>query len=569
MQLWVRRNSGRTWVALVIMLVASLMLMLPGLVSQHALSGDSHIHIRWQAQYGTLVWASTPYPRWLPDMNASFGSPAFFFYPPLLQWVGALFAPLLPGPGHAMIRTAFALWLLSAAGGLGTWLWLRALGASAGAAMVGALIYLVFPYRAYFDIYQRGALPELAGISVMPWLLCMAQRLKNGSPAAWGAYALSVGVILYSHLPAAEMGLLFASCYILILADRNDWFRFLLRAGTATIAGFMIGALCIAPALSLLRFIPKPGNMWGNRNQPMHWLLFSHEKWLDPGVHIVVVALCLLSVAMMIVFAPLTLRAEPSRPRLKIAWFLMASIAVVLLLNSAPSRAFWELQTPLSRIQFPFRLLSLTILAFAGLGGLAFDRLSGTSGRMAAIGRLVVAASVPGLLLVDIALFGVHVWHSRDHLPPDNREILERTTDTGEYVIGELRVVGPRFRNARYSTTQGDVHAVPTGWDSRFLSFETSALAPGRIAIRQFAFTGWTCRIDGGPWQPPITDPYPVNLPLCDIPAGRHRLDVSLPATIAERAGGIATLLGLLLAFGNILLSRFRSTARNEAPRRT
>ena len=63
-------DSGRSargsivWIVLV-----SLALMLPALLVERTLAGDSHIHIHWQSQFGSLVWSSTPYPRWLPDIT--------------------------------------------------------------------------------------------------------------------------------------------------------------------------------------------------------------------------------------------------------------------------------------------------------------------------------------------------------------------------------------------------------------------------------------------------------------------------------------------------------------------
>ena len=546
-------DSGRSargsivWIVLV-----SLALMLPALLVERTLAGDSHIHIHWQSQFGSLVWSSTPYPRWLPDMNYRFGSPAFFFYPPLLQWTGALFAPIFPGPANATMRISLALWALSAAGGLGCWYWVRAMGLRGAAPLLAALAYVLMPYRSYFDIYQRGALPELAGISVMPWLLCFAQRLKNGTPGAWGGYALSVAMILYSHLPAAEMGLIYATCYVLVLADRTDWLRFLLKAGTATIAGFMASALCIATALGLLKYIPNPTNMWGDRNQPVHWLLFSHERWQDPGVYVVVVALFVFTCVTSLALGAVSRRIESPMNR-KIAWFLVISTLVILVLNMEPTRFFWAAQTPLSRIQFPFRLFSLTVLALSGLGALTFAHLQdkGFLGT-ARLRALAFGGFLVGLLFIDVALFAVHAWHSRGHPPLNNAEILAEDTDTGEYVIGDIKLVRARFGDAAYLPLQGEVSAKTTTWDSRHISFDLLARGEGVVALRQFAFTGWKCRIDGGAWQAPQSLPQPLNLPTCAVPPGPHRLDAVLDKTPVERVGGWLTLFGLLIALADV-----------------
>lgn len=538
--------------SIIALALVSFLLILPALIMGDALSGDAPVHVVWQSQFAPAVWHGTPYPRWLPDMNEGFGSPAFFFYPPMIQWLGALFYPLLPGSAHATTRLILALWVISAAGGAGCWHWLRALRLHNRAALLGSLLFLLMPYRCFVDVYQRGALAELAGICVMPWLLCFATRLKAGRAGAWGGYALSIAALLYSHLPAAVMGISFATAYVLALADWRDR-RFVIHAATATVTGFMIGALGIATALGLLSFLTDTTAMWGTRNQPMNWLLFAARPWIDPSMLAMTIAMVLFAMAGGTALTAIALRSDDPQHR-RTTIFLAGAIVAVILLNTEISRFFWELQTPLSRIQFPFRLLSIHAVALSGLAGLALHRLDNASGKSSALLPRLLGLAVPGLLMLDAGLLAVQYYRNRDDRPPDNQQMTATTMDTSEYVLGRLDQVRPLFGASRTHALSGTATSRALAWDSRHIVMDIDAATPARLALRQFAFTGWECRVDDGAWQRAASLPYPLNVPVCAVPAGQHRLEARLPATLPERAGAWLTLLGLLLVFGNIAI---------------
>ncbi|CAN5615116.1 hypothetical protein BH10PSE14_BH10PSE14_31510 [soil metagenome] len=550
---------------MLLMALTSFVLVLPALIMGDAINGDIPVHVRWQAQFAELVWSGTPYPRWLPDMNQGFGSPAFFFYPPLIQWLGALFQPLLPGSGHAASRLVLAVWVISAAGGVGCWRWLCALRLAPHSAIFGGLVFLLMPYRCFVDVYQRGALAELAGMCVMPWLLCFATGMKAGRPGAWGGYALATGVMFYSHLPAALMGILFATGYVLVLAGRRNG-RFVLRAAAATVVGIMIGALCIATALGLLHLITDTTAMWGPRNQPMNWLLFSSVRW-DDTMHAMTLAMIVMALVVGTLLAVPALGTQDPQAR-RVVLFLVLAILVVIFLNTAPSRPFWALQTPLSRIQFPFRLLSIHVVALSGLAAIAHHRFASAAGRRAALRARLLWLGVPGLLLLDASLLAIQNYRNRDERPPTNQQMIASNVDSSEYVPGQMAAVSARFGAASSYALSGSATSRPLVWNAREIALAVDAATPSRLALRQFAFTGWQCRVDGGPWQGAATIPYPLNVAACAVPAGRHLLEARMPATWIERAGGLLTLGGLILALTS-LAGAWRSsrTSRKDAAR--
>jgi hypothetical protein len=549
-------THGAAWKTVTAYFALSLALVLPVLLGSTMIFGDAVVHMRWQTFIAPEVWDGTLYPRWLSGMNEGFGSPAFFFYPPMLQWLAALFWPVAPDAVDVMQRLSLAVWLASAIGAVGCRFWLRAAGLPAFAANFGGYLFLLMPYRAFVDFYQRGALPELVGMSAIPWLLFFALRLQKGARGALAGYALSTAAILYSHLPAALMGLLLSSAYLVVLAfgqgaqvTQINW-RLVWQGIGATVIGIALAAPCVVPALSLLGYLTDTDAMFGARNQPVNWLLFSQAPWVDPAMHLVTLALTTAALAASGILG--TIAWHCSGVSRKLLLFLLGTVIVVALLNHAISRPFWALQTPLSRIQFPFRLLSLQVVALSGLGALALDA---ARPRWPKLARLVTLA-VPGLMLIDAGLIGLHAYRDRQETNlPSVRDIIASTMDTSEYVLGHARKAAATAQDGIIAGS-GVTERVQIA--HRFTNYRVNAATSVVVALHQFAFTGWECRIDDGPWRIGGQMPMPLGLATCDVPPGAHTLEARLRATPWETGAWFAAGLAILVLLANATLSTRR-----------
>jgi hypothetical protein len=534
----------------------AILLILPALLLPNPFGTDGPVHVRWQAAYAQALGHGHLFPRWLPGMNGHFGSPAFFFYPPLLQWLAALFAPVAPGDAGAIRRLALALGVLSLIGAQGCRCWLRALGASEAAAMMAGALWLVMPYRAFVDVYQRCALAEVASLCVLPWLGCCAVWLAQGRKGAWSAHAMAIAVLAYAHMPGMVIGYLLAAGHglALVLAETGARRRagLLLSLGTSALAGLAVSAAMLVPALSLLGQIVDPTAMSGERNQPHNWLLFSGTPWIDPVARLATIGVIAMTVVLTAGLARLATTAASPGAR-GVGWAMIATVLVVGVLNLGISRGFWDLQTPLSRIQFPFRLLGASSLAVCVLAGLAYDRgrAMGQAWRERLLWLLMA-----GLLMGDMAAFAYQRLRPRDTYPPTLAAILASNEDTSEYVLGDVPTLARLFAG-RLAFAPNALAVRITGGDvgNRRLSLAYQAphdQAPEgtAIALHQFAFTGWQCRVDNGPWLPAGQLQSGLSsrggrVPLCAVPSGTHRLEARLPASPAEQAGLWLTLVGL------------------------
>lgn len=544
----------------------ALLLALPALLLANPFGTDGPVHIRWQAAFAREVWQGTLWPRWLPGMNAGFGSPAFFFYPPALQGLGAAFVPVFPGDAGAIRRLAAALAVLSLLGAEGCRLWLRALGASQTAALLAAALWLVMPYRAFVDMYQRCALAESANLCLLPWLAYGAVRLAQGRKGGWGLHALAVGLLAYTHLPGMLIGYLFAGVQglALVLGEprRERRWPLLIALASSALVGLALAAAMLVPALSLLGQLTDTAAMMGERNQPHNWLLFSHKPWVDPVAWRITLGLVAMSVVLAAVLA-LPALSTPVRRQRAVAAAMVLTVLAIAVLNLEISRRFWELQTPLSRIQFPFRLLGEASLALCLLAGFAYDRYA----RAGQLWRQrLVWLALGGLLALDIAGFAYQRLRPRDDHPMNAAQVLASDEDSSEYVLAYLAEAKRMFGPGLTSTFGAPVAVSNASIASRHIALDYRAGTIATMALHQFAFTGWQCRIDGGAWNAADVwnlGPYPnsARVPKCVVPSGAHHLEARMPAPPVERYAGWLSL-GALVVILLALLRPGRTSLR-------
>lgn len=174
------RNTSGTGegirVALALLLACAL-LMLPLWWQGGSQGHDLFHHLLSGHYFARQLWQGELYPRWLMAMNGGFGSPTFFFYPPLPYYVSALFA----GPGahpqqaiYPLLGSATLALLLS---GVFAYLWLRAT-TPPGRALAASLLYLALPYHVAMDLYARFALAEFWAFAWAP-LILLGQDLAH------------------------------------------------------------------------------------------------------------------------------------------------------------------------------------------------------------------------------------------------------------------------------------------------------------------------------------------------------------------------------------------------------
>lgn len=520
----------------------SLLLMAPALLAPGTMSGDSFIHVRWQYFFAESLWQGNLYPRWLSAMNHGFGSPAFFIYPPLEQWLAALFWPLLPGGGFAPQRMMAGLALALALSGWGCMRWIRAMGAGRGAALVGAAAYLILPYHGYFNSYQRGALAELVAMAVLPFGFAYAHAMKARARLGWAGFALSIAAMLYSHAPTALFAVPITCGYALLLADRADRLALFLTTMAAALLGAGLAGAYLGTALTQAGAI-NGAVLFDGLYQTQNYLLLSAAPWPDTRIQMLVSAIVLLH---LILLALLILLLRRSGAITRPVPFMIIACGLIFVAMTSVAHSVWAPHLPWSKIQFAWRMLSVQTLMLAGLTGLAWQ----------AAGRPVWRAMLIGLLLLlaaDIALFTARLLHSTSSSPVDGPAWpATLREEAAEYRLGDLAMLDRQFGAREAMVVDGRATIEGVRRRERGFDLAVDAISPATVAIRQFAYTGWEARLDGGAWNPAGRSAGRGGVATMIVLPGRHQVELRLTTQPGECLGKALSGLAILLLLAGI-----------------
>ncbi|MGD8397490.1 MAG: hypothetical protein PVG11_01400, partial [Anaerolineae bacterium] len=369
------------------------------------------------------------YPRWQPDFAFGYGYPFFNIYGPLAFYVGELFHLL--GLGFAgAVKVVFALSI--AGSGLTMYYFVKhVLGRQAEpsrGALVAAVAYMLMPYR-LVDLYVRAGLAESSAYVFIPLVLWGAwATLRRPKWRNVLGLALAYAFLLFTHPLSALLLTLVLVFFVAALAlarvaDEQPW-RTLSRESflpllghlghvlIPTVAGLALGlglsALFSLPAMTENRFV-RLDQWYGGRyawggDFVEFFQLFSPRWGFGTSVpgpddnisfQLGVVPVVLGLFATVALFSPRA-SARLDRWGHRLAAFFAILTAVVVFLMLDVSAAVWQV-LPLVRLaQFPWRLLTLTVVSLAFLCGVAGQGVRQRRG----------LADVPTLVLVALLVLG-------------------------------------------------------------------------------------------------------------------------------------------------------------------
>ncbi|WP_068978481.1 hypothetical protein [Aeromonas sp. EERV15] len=540
------------WVPLALM-TATALLLLPFWLRGGSQGHDLFHHLLSGHFFAVQLWQGEIYPRWLMEMNGAFGSPAFFFYPPLPYYVSALFAGPEPLAHHAMIPLLWSNTLALGLSGLFAYLWLRPF-ATSGRALAASLLYMALPYHLAIDIYARFALAESWAFVWAPLALLAQDRLCRRAPFALLLLALAVALLTLSHLPSTLLILGLLTVRSLLLAWRSKitlhlWPTLLGQLWGLAMASLLLPALLDQGGISMGQM--RIGMFEFHRNfldrlpeSSSDWRFRGHLAWLT------LLTLVLLLVAW-------AAAREPRHPELLI-WGTLGTLSFLMMLPL--SEPLWHLLPPLQLVQFPWRLNLLLVIATVA----------------------VVALGVPAyrpwqwlwwtVLALTLLSQAVYVHESPLTQAPQKsaldgefdskrsaREYRPKQVPKGMFAP-TLLAWKDEFQPAVTTEQQGISWQI-LNWQPRQIVLTVDAPAPAKLILHQFDYPGWQARLDD---TLPLTISSTRNgLIQVWVPAGRHQVTFTLTARWPERLGYGLSLIAWLI-WSLLLASQIRTLRRQR-----
>lgn len=293
--------------------------------------------IRLSAFYDTIRDGQIP-ARFIERLNFGYGYPvANFLYPGYL-YLGSV----IHLAGFSFIDSVKILFSLSLVfSGIFSFIWLKRLFGNIDS-LLGSLIYVYLPYH-LFDVYKRGSLGEALSISVIPLAFYGIEK------ASTILIALSTFSILLFHNTLAVFFLPLIPIYALI---RKSF----VRSTPGMVLGVLMSAFFTVPALVELKYTKFLDTPISNPSE-----YFADIYLL--GIISVVIFVSALILAFVIY------REQLSKiPYRGLFVFFGIVFLISAFLSTTLSSFVWGILNG-SFVQFPYRFLSLSLIAVAFMTG--------------------------------------------------------------------------------------------------------------------------------------------------------------------------------------------------------
>jgi hypothetical protein len=330
---------------------------------------DAPVHLNWLSQFPRLFREGNLYPRWMPDSFWGFGSPAFYFYTPLVYWFASIVSYIFTSPVAiyqivGCISTCASVWTC--------FLYLKKISVNKSAAIMGALLYGIFPYR-LLDLYLRNSISEHVAFIFLP-LIFLSVELALGSSSK-KQYVQSIVVsgigwagLLLTNIPTSYIIIFIICLYILVRCSEKRNYSKLFPPLIGAVIGAMIAAIYLLPILKFNSYV-RLDHLWdrwkiegitgyaildflNSLNTPFHT---GKNRFLNTGLIIIIVLGCW-------VLLKFFKRNKKDPSNINFAWFIIAVFSILIQIPFL-SNWLWEFLLLFKFVQLTWRFDILIVLA--------------------------------------------------------------------------------------------------------------------------------------------------------------------------------------------------------------
>lgn len=466
MKIGLKNHKELFGIAIVVMgmIVAARYLFVPGFLPTH----DGEYHLIRFYEFGRMLAAGHLFPRWAPGLNSGYGVPLFTFFYPLPNYMGAFF--------HFLGWSLADSLRLTMAVGYGTavvasYYWLKRLYGIVPAT-VGSITGAFTPYW-FVDIFVRGSVGEVLALGfVFVALAAVAYEKKT-------LLTLSIAAIILSHNIMAVIFLPILFLYAW-MTDRS-LLRFM-------IVGIILTSYFWVPALFERQYVVGL-NTVNFRDHFPELAQILIPSWGDgfsgPGYALDEMSYQIGLVPLFIfLIAPVMLLRKQ-----KFVSLFMGAVGVSFFLMLEVSIPLWEKIPLLQNLQYPWRLLSVVIVATPFLLGALLSKF-----RAAVVSLVLVGVAV----MLSFSYTKPVLYESRsDAYYLSRREFTDGTSSLGNGFSTLWMAWQPDRPASRMEIVNGE-GTIRIKQDSA-TTFAGDVVSVGGMTIRTNVayYPGWRVSVDG------------------------------------------------------------------------
>lgn len=477
--------------------------------------------------------------RWVPDMAYGFGYPLFNYYPPLPYLIGMLFRIF----DVSFVDTAKNLFILSImASGVTMYYLAREFFGRLGG-VVSSAFYIWAPYHAV-DVYVRGAMNESWALVWFPLALYFAYKLIEtkakaenfkkttmivlGLALAWFGIFTSHNLMVIVFLP------FFAIWLVAWLLYTKNFSRViqLIFAGiwAVGLASFFTIPVLVEKSLVQTETLVAGYYEYVVHFPSIHQLLVSRYWGYGPSVWLqddkmsfqVGWVHWVLSVILVLwAFAQLAKTKKINKMNLVVV--CLVSVGWLMAFMSHPrSTPIWQAIDQLKYIQFPWRYLTVVILAFSAVAGAVPAILKGPK-------RWIISF---GLILAVVIYSWNYFLPEKGQLGPltDEEKLTglawekQQTSGIFDYLPNTAKTAPKEARSELVAVVDGEATVLWESEGTNWATFEIQARVPSVIRMGILDFPVWKAYVNNSETEIFIPEDEPWGRMHIRIPAGTHNV---------------------------------------------
>ncbi len=494
--------------------------------------------------------------RWAQNLNGFLGSPIFSYIYPLPYFLGALLHYLGLTVTDSFKAVLGGAYLLS---GITFYLWLeKKLGKIP--ALVGAVFYLWAPYR-FLMIFVRAAYAESIAYAFIPPVFLAIDEVFGTGNRKWIAVgAFATGLLMLAHNLVAFIFLPLGSLYAALLLYRTRKWSGIFHYALFSLLGFCLAAFIYIPDVLERSDVRFDQVMNYSAQHLVAFWQFFRSPWgygfSFPGTANDMMSFQIglgqiLTVFLAVIVVPVALILKKKiytggDKYLFIFALFCLGLTVILMTDIPPVVFLWKNVNALSTIDYPWRLLGVTVFSSAILGALLVRQIPG---RILQLG---------GAVLLVMAVIIANRNHTRINEVLNYRDdflfsFAESGTQLGEFTPKDRLAMSfpPVAQRAQLIGGQGKI--IVDKITSHFQEYTITVATASSLRLNTLYFPGWRVNLDGkavpldsglsvsGSSLSPDGTDYSGTM-LVSVPAGTHDVTAQFGETPVRKFSDLISL---------------------------
>lgn len=558
---------SKEWQYLGLVLLVGVLVMLPIAILGIPKGNDLNQHFQFAQAYYDSIMNGNWFPSWSSRENFGYGSIGIRFYPPLAYYILA-FGRIISGSWYDAAWLAFMFWAILASFGVYYWSrwWL-----SPSESAIAAIAYAIIPYHLH-QLYLSFVYADYAGAAILPFCFAFLTRLLKREK--WSdilGFAISYAALILTHLPTTITGSLSLGLYTLFLLNKGNW----MRQCTKAVLG--LGAGLAASSYYWVRMVSEMGWLvhneehyrsghyyYANRFFPMYFHGLPDEYRGNFVLSDLLVASCLLFFLTAIIYIVYRRNCgvEADRKTEVFRWVLPLGL-IAFFMTTSISSPIWVLLTPMQKIQFPMRWMSIVAMCGAIVTGAAAHYL--IKGDFLKRRLWIYASS--GFVALFLFLNLVYTWHPSAFIPiarSDFEFVMGDLPEQQNYIFWWSIWSQPDALKIKDKIVAENRTATVTNWKPEQRDFTIEAGNAGYARVATFWYPRWQAEVNGQIVAVSRDENGAILIP---VPAERSGVRLVFEETSAFKIAAMISTITWLLLLGGIAVGFAHFRPRLSRPR--